>query len=82
MRVVRVDTFQARSAHQTNEFTVGEDLDAWGAFDPIDEVARHRFREPVAANEDGDLRGETAQEHGGLARRIAASDDDHVFLSA
>ncbi|CAG9211811.1 hypothetical protein BVI2075_530049 [Burkholderia vietnamiensis] len=52
------------------------------ALDPVDQIARQRVGERCAAHEHRDLARMAREIHRGLAGRIAAADDEHVFTGA
>src|SRR5271157_6536687 len=50
--------------------------------DPLDQIARHRLRKGLSANQHVNLVGSLCQEDCCLAGRIAAADDDDLITSA
>ena len=79
--VRRSSTTSASSALVADQFAhlgAGQHLDAAGALDPVDEVARHVAAQVVVANEQAYPCGAVlGQEEGRLAGRVATADHRH-----
>jgi hypothetical protein len=71
-----LDRRQRVIAVEIDDLGVGAQLDAVVSFDAVDEVARHGGVEVGSADDDGDGASGVGEEHGGLAGRVAAADDD------
>ena len=69
-------------AAELDYLRVGADLDRVVALDLIDQVARHRLPEIVAADQQPAARGCAGEEHRRLPGRVAAADDHDRIAGA
>jgi hypothetical protein len=68
-------------AVQGNDLGSGQDLDIVDRLDAVDEILRHVFCETWPTHQHPDFCSEVAQEDGGLARRVAAADQNDLLVS-
>ena len=72
------EALEAAVAFERRELSAGMERDVRALLDPPDEIARHALRQAVGAHQYVDPAATAGQEHRGLARGVAASDDHHV----
>ena len=70
-----------RTPVQGNDFRLGQYFDIVGRLDAVDEILRHALGETWPAHQHPDFCSEAAQEDGGLARRVAAPDQNDLLVS-
>ena len=80
--VAPADGLQRVAAFELAQLLVRQQLDVGGALDAVDQVARHRRRQPRAADQHDHLGRVIGQEHRRLAGRVAAADDHHRLPAA
>ncbi len=70
-----------RTPVQGNDFRLGQYFDILGRLDAVDEILRHALGETWPAHQHPNFCSEAAQEDGGLARRVAAPDQNDLLVS-
>ena len=71
-----------RGAQKVHDLRVAEHCDVGGGRDPIDQIARHRFREARPAHQHLHLARMAGEENRRLPRRVASAQQGHLFVAA